>query len=106
MRFTRQTPGTLTGGLALLRLPISPAVDRYNGAMSKQKRIHRNGKGTAELHEAIRRAGGQIAYTKNGHMKVTGPRGTAVIGAQHGSVSRRGRENNRTTLRRWAGLEI
>lgn len=73
----------------------------YDAIMSKRGV---RGKFQRQTVKAIEQAGGTVGYTRNGHLQVTGPGGTAILASDGGSW--RGGRNNRATLRKHAGLEI
>lgn len=69
--------------------------------MSKRRTPHKH---TRDTIRAVKRAGGTVAYTSNGHLRITGPAGMAILPSDPGSW--RGPRNNRAVLRKHAGLEI
>lgn len=62
------------------------------------------GKHAKDLAGAIKRAGGSLSVTANGHFRVTGPKGVAIVGVH--TNSRRALAHARMSLRNYAGLEI
>lgn len=60
-------------------------------------------KQTRELHKAVKAAGGRVERTSDGHLRVHGPAGHAVVGSDlHG----RARRNAHAEIRRLAGLDL
>jgi len=57
------------------------------------------------LTQRIKRAGGEVEMTSSGHLKVTGPTGTALLGSDAANHDR-GWQNTRATLRREAGIDL
>lgn len=62
------------------------------------------GKHARDVAKAVIAAGGEVEVTSNGHLKITGPAGRAIIGVHRASY--RGRAMAVTTARRHAGLEL
>lgn len=56
-----------------------------------------------ELCRAVKAAGGSTERTQEGHLRVTGPAGSAVVGAD---LYGRALHNARTQIRALAGLDI
>lgn len=72
----------------------------------KSSRV-RLSKAGRELVAAIERAGGIVQVTANHHLRVRGPAGVAFVSFAHGGDrDLRGLANTRTTLRRYAGIEV
>ena len=57
-----------------------------------------------DLIRAVLAAGGTYTMSTRGHMKVTGPKGIAVVGARFNGIH--GLGNAVATIRRYSGLRI
>lgn len=61
-----------------------------------------------EIAKRVRAAGGEITLTRGGHLKVTGPQGTAIVSSAP-PVSRAGGRalaNTWRTIERYTGLKM
>ena len=67
-----------------------------------QRRLQ--GKHARELARRIRAAGGSVTLTANGHLRVQGPRGVAVVSSS--ASDPRNLVKALSTIRRYAGLEV
>jgi hypothetical protein len=57
-----------------------------------------------EIVRAVRRAGGEVTLTRNGHVRISGPAGVTVIpGTPGGNRSRR---NALAKIRSMAGIDL
>lgn len=61
-----------------------------------------HGSQMAALTRKIKAAGGEVEITKQGHLRVRGPLGVAIVGG--GSAHSRSKNNAKTTLARYAGI--
>lgn len=59
-----------------------------------------------ELLAAIEAAGGRVSFTAKGHIRVVGPAGICVTGLPHKNDDWRVVQNRRSSLRRYAGIEL
>jgi hypothetical protein len=61
-----------------------------------------------EIVAAVRRAGGQVERTASGHLKVTGPAGSAVVASapNPGRTGGRAVHNTLATIRAKTGLKV
>jgi hypothetical protein len=72
---------------------------RNDGSMPRYQ-----SKRARKLARAVISAGGIVELTANGHMRITGPDGVAIVGAH--TTSWRAEKNAVATIRKHAGLEI
>jgi hypothetical protein len=61
-----------------------------------------------EFVAAVQRAGGQVERTASGHLKVTGPAGSAIVASapNTGRAGARGVHNTLATIRSKTGLQL
>jgi hypothetical protein len=61
-----------------------------------------------ELVAAVQRAGGRVERTASGHLKVTGPSGTAIVASapSAGRAGGRAVHNTLATIRSKTGLDV
>lgn len=65
-------------------------------------------KEAAEIARAVRRAGGEIDTTSKGHLKITGPAGTAIVASAPSNNRTGGRAiaNTLATIAAKTGLDL
>lgn len=63
-------------------------------------------KEAAEIARAAERAGGIVERTRRGHMKITGPGGTAFVATELGGRGGRTLTNTLVTIARESGLVL
>jgi hypothetical protein len=68
----------------------------------------RRSKEAKEIVNAVQRAGGQVERTASGHLKITGPAGSAVVAsaANAGGAGGRVVHNTLATIRSKTGLAV
>lgn len=72
--------------------------------MSAEKRWQ--SKEAADIARAAEKAGGIVERTKRGHMKITGPGGTAFVASKLGGRGGRTLTNTLVTIARESGLVL
>jgi hypothetical protein len=79
-------------------------VDHSMGRRNDGPRPRYPTKHARKLARAVASAGGTVELTANGHMRITGPGGVAIVGA-HTAIWR-AEKNTVAAIRKYAGLEI
>lgn len=75
-------------------------------ARKKQGRLKRGrSKEAREITAAVEKAGGTVTVTEQGHLRVSGPQGDAIVGSASNS-GKHSRANTRATIRRETGLLV
>jgi hypothetical protein len=78
-------------------------------ALKKQAAPKRwRSKEAKEIVAAVQRAGGQVERTASGHLRITGPAGSAIVASAPNSGRTGGRavHNTLATIRNKTGLEV
>jgi hypothetical protein len=78
-------------------------------ALKKQANPKRwRSKEAKEIVAAVQRAGGQVERTASGHLKVTGPAGSAIVASAPSGSRTGGRaiHNTLATIRSKTGLDV
>ena len=78
-------------------------------ALKKQATPKRwRSKEAKEIVAVVQRAGGQVERTASGHLKVTGPAGTAIVASapNTGRTGGRAVSNTLATIRSKTGLDV
>jgi hypothetical protein len=57
------------------------------------------------IAKAVKAAGGNVELTSKGHLKITGPGGTAIVASKPGSYGH-GMSTTLRTIRNKAGLDV